>query len=291
MPRQTGTTGLRALRRRLLPESLQGKPLRRIQREVYQRIYRYPHRNLLAIGQPKSGSTWLYRMMGEIPGYVAHAPKGISIASRHHLRREHLTPPPAGYTVSKTHTPPTEENRAIIHEAGRPYVVLIRDPRDLVVSWAYYVALPWRDKVRYEAARSMGVPERIDYYLNEALDETLAWSLGWMRTIDPRLGLLIRYEDMLADTFAVMRQVFDHFEVGLSDERMHDIVAQHSFERATGRKPGEADSGSFNRKGVAGDWKNHFTPEQCELFKRVAGGRLIELGYANDDAWTSGGQT
>lgn len=39
------------------------------------------------------------------------------------------------------------------------------------------------------------------------------------------------------------------------------------------------------RKGIIGDWKNHFTEEHKELFKKIAGQLLIEEGYEKDLKW------
>ena len=270
---------------RTRPPLFRGKPLRRIQREIFQRVYRYPHRNLLAVGQPKSGSTWLYRMMKMIPGYLPHAPYGINMDNLHQLHSGHLTPPPAGYTVSKVHSRANEQNLALIHEANRPYTVLIRDPRDILVSWAHYVALPTRGRVRWEEARDMPVHQRIDFYIENQLPDTLAWALDWKRNVHPQLGLFIRYEDMLADTLGVMRRVFDHYEVGLADDKVQQIVQANTFQKTTGRRPGEAKADNFNRKGIAGDWVNFFSDLQKDAFKRIAQPALVELGYETTDDW------
>ena len=45
------------------------------------------------------------------------------------------------------------------------------------------------------------------------------------------------------------------------------------------RERGEEVQGSFFRKGKAGDWKNHFTPEQAAAYKRVAGDWFERHGY------------
>ena len=52
----------------------------------------------------------------------------------------------------------------------------------------------------------------------------------------------------------------------------------------TKRNPGE-EAKSFIRKGIAGDWKNKFSPEACEMFNKYAGGALIKVGYEKDDSW------
>jgi hypothetical protein len=45
------------------------------------------------------------------------------------------------------------------------------------------------------------------------------------------------------------------------------------------RPQGEEDSASFFRKGVAGDWRSVFTARDREIYKEMAGDRLIEMGY------------
>jgi len=38
------------------------------------------------------------------------------------------------------------------------------------------------------------------------------------------------------------------------------------------------------RRGVIGDWQNHFTDEHRVAFTEVAGRQLVELGYEADPA-------
>lgn len=278
-----------------MPVALQGKPIRYIQRTINQRLYDYPHRNLLIIGQPKSGSTWLFRMVKEVPGYLQFVPSNIKLTNLHELRREDFIPAPVGYTVTKTHTSATPDNLRIIHDTNRPFTVLMRDPRDLAVSWAYYVGLPYRDEWSWPDAVKLSIPERITFYIENVLPRTSRWPLDWRDAVasgppHPGIpgrtqGLFLRYEDMLADCHAVMRRVFEHYQVSLTDEQVNAICARHSFKSATGREPGQQDSQSFNRKGISGDWRNHFSPAQIDAFKRVAGKQLIELGYATDLNW------
>lgn len=276
---------IRQLRpRRWTPRALRGKPLRRLQRELCQRLYRYPHRNLLAMAQAKSGSTWLFRMLCEVPGYLPWSPPTVKTWTDHHLRLQDFSPPPAGYTVTKTHTPPTADNVQVVHALNRPYVTLIRDVRDLAVSWAYYVANK-RDCRYHRQAAPLNIDQRLRFYIEHVAPKWIDWAMGWREALHPQLGLMIRYEDMLEDCFGVMRRVFAHYKVGLTDERVRAIVEKHRFERVTGRRPGEADPKAFNRKGVAGDWRNHFRREHITAMKRVAGEALIALGYERDEAW------
>jgi hypothetical protein len=58
--------------------------------------------------------------------------------------------------------------------------------------------------------------------------------------------------------------------------------------KAGGRTKGSEDVSSHYRKGVAGDWIAHFTPEHADYFIRTFGDVLIELGYEPDHAWAEG---
>ncbi len=263
---------------------IRGKPLRRLQRVFNQRRFHYPHRCLLVVGQPKSGTTWLTRLLCEVPGYVRWTPPSIKIDS-HHFQPGDLTPPPAGYTVIKCHAPPTEENVRLIHESGHPYVLSIRDPRDLTVSWAYYVGLPGRDKWANPEAVALDIPQRIDFYIERVLPRMVDWAQGWRSNRNAQQGLLIRYEDMLADAEGCLANLYRHCGLEQAPEWVRKTVERHSFRKQTGRDPGQGDSAQFNRKGIAGDWRNHFTDEQKVAFKAVAGQALIGLGYESGVDW------
>lgn len=45
------------------------------------------------------------------------------------------------------------------------------------------------------------------------------------------------------------------------------------------------DDGGWFRKGIVGDWQNHFTKEMKDYFKDQTGDLLIEAGYATDMDW------
>lgn len=75
----------------------------------------------------------------------------------------------------------------------------------------------------------------------------------------------------------------------IDDSSLKQSIALSSFEKRTSGKLRRGDQGkvfvSGCRKGVTGDWKNHFTPLLKKRFKEIAGGALIRLGYEKDDSW------
>jgi hypothetical protein len=63
-------------------------------------------------------------------------------------------------------------------------------------------------------------------------------------------------------------------------------IFQNRFSKITqGRNYGEEDVRSHYRKGVSGDWVNHFSPEHCRIFKEKYNDVLIKLGYEKSANW------
>ena len=265
-------------RPRRTPAALRGKPLRRVQREVLYRLHDWPHRNLLVIAQPKSGSTWLWRMLLETPGYFRWSPRSLQRhtlkqAWFHDLDADEMSRPPAGYSVSKSHTFPTSANIELLERLARPYVVLQRDPRDLAVSWAHFV------KERPENAfhadvEGMDVRARIGFYIDTLLDRMLDWAVGW-QACESALALRTSYEAMRADTHGEMRRITEHLGLRLSGVRLQKMIEKHTFEKTKARAGGDG----FFREGAAGDWGQHFDEGLLARFDAVDRGRSVALGY------------
>lgn len=74
----------------------------------------------------------------------------------------------------------------------------------------------------------------------------------------------------------------------VSGEMLLGRVFDHRFESKTGgREKGASDPQSHYRKGKAGDWANHFTPDHVAAFKRKFGDLVVNLGYENSNDWES----
>lgn len=96
----------------------------------------------------------------------------------------------------------------------------------------------------------------------------------------PGRHFAIRYESLLDDAEGEMSRLFQWFGCDASEATVSKVVAQNAFSVASGgRRAGEADPRSFLRKGIAGDWKNHFDEESNKLYCEVAGEALIAAGY------------
>jgi hypothetical protein len=96
----------------------------------------------------------------------------------------------------------------------------------------------------------------------------------------------VRYEDLLERPNEEVQRLLGFLGVDADERLVEHCVSSASFEKLSrGRERGQEDPSSFYRKGVAGDWKNHFTEEDRRVFKEEAGELLIRLGYEDDLDW------
>jgi len=74
-------------------------------------------------------------------------------------------------------------------------------------------------------------------------------------------------------------------ELGRRTALLHRIIDRHSFERRTGRRPGDVNPYSHRRKGIAADWRNYFDRELGAEFEASFPGLLVDLRFEKTRCW------
>ena len=98
----------------------------------------------------------------------------------------------------------------------------------------------------------------------------------------------VSYEQLREDCSGALARIIPrHISGDLNQARINEVVERFSFAKMTGRKPGAQDASSFMRKGVVGDWQNHFDKDAAIAFDRHAGQLLVQLGYEADRQWVN----
>ena len=167
-------------------------------------------------------------------------------------------------------------------------IVMLRDFRDTLVSLAYH-------RKRYTRTWE-GIFSTSEE--TELAETFIKGALSGFEKIDdikiyfeyaglyPGQVKIVRYEDLKIDTGSVLKKVCSFLEVDTDESLINECVEINTFERHSGgRKAGIEDTDTFFRKGIVGDWKNHFSPANVETFKRYGGESLILAGYEKDNNW------
>jgi hypothetical protein len=96
----------------------------------------------------------------------------------------------------------------------------------------------------------------------------------------------LSYESLRRDPVPTLKGALERFlDEPVDEARLQKSVDRYEFKRVSGREAGSEDRKAFTRKGVAGDWINHFSREAAEIFDHFAGQTLIDLGYEADHSW------
>lgn len=268
---------------------LQARACRRGYREFGDR---YPNPVLFVAGLPKSGTTWLERMLSSFPGFhdllipdVAAHELRTGGSHDYELPEDMFDRFDRMLVLTKMHVHGSPHNVEVLRKAGVPYVVLFRDLRDVAVSNFYYVRnTPWHPE--HPVYQSRSLEEGLELFAQRTLPAYAAWVRSWHANRDPGRSLEVRYEQMLADPAGTLGSVASHVGLPADEAEIARIVEANSFGRlAAGRSRGQSDDRSFFRKGVAGDWVNQFTPRLRSVYKDVIGDFLVEFGYERDLSW------
>lgn len=234
---------------------------------------------------PKSGGTWLSRMVGD-----------------------YLEVPFPRHTLLPHTFPSIVQNHWRHHPRLNRVFYLYRDGRDVMVS-SYYHRLriarhsdrPARAYVGRTYEKLFGTnydPEDIVRHLPRFIEYEFAnpgrgSALNWRDHVDDwvqpgredRIAFL-SYEELSRDCATTLAGAIRQITGEEPDPwRVETAVEKFSMGRHAGRQPGEADATKHIRKGVVGDWQNHFSREAAEVFDQLAGETLVRLGYEDDRGW------
>ncbi len=153
-------------------------------------------------------------------------------------------------------------------------IFLVRDPRDVVASTLHVTFLRETPSTpRWQKAEKQTddfVREEAEFYLGSISVTRQAYEAHEGRKV------LVRYEDLKADTLGTMKRVYSTLEIPVDEGELAKAVEKRSWENIPEDRKGE---GTARRRGASGGWREDLTPEQAEIVGRVTA-PLLEEFYA-----------
>lgn len=230
--------------------------------------------NIVVVGYPKSGNTWLSRLLAEAvrcpvrgfwgnPGLDDVAIEGLDRASPHDLYKAH-------------HPLRRLREIGVVHHL----VSIVRDPRDVACSGAHYFPVK-----RYNEAHGTAVDP------HEAMVRTVVaggcyahCGIPWSDHVEQYLDhadCIVKYENLLLDGAGELRRVLDTLGIPRTDDEIREAIERQSFARVRERDASSADARRLRhlRKGIAGSFASELSREQCDRIVAACIGPMRRLEY------------
>lgn len=180
------------------------------------------------------------------------------------------------------HTP--EREQALINSTIKS-LFLVRDPRDIALSNAFYLMRNEKHPYHSPFAKVKSEKEAIELSILGAqevglppIEVVFNGFLGWTKSN----ALKVRFEDLVGHAGGgdprtqerTLKKIYQHLELETSDQQVKDLASK-TF----------SDVSPTFRKGSIGGWSNHFDDRTKELFKEKTGDLLLHYGYEESSDW------
>ncbi|KAL2103366.1 hypothetical protein ACEWY4_000234 [Coilia grayii] len=233
--------------------------------------------DVIAITYPKSGTVWMQEILSLILS-------GGDFTTVHTIpnwyRAPWLNSVPAALVLENKPSPRAMVCHMPYHlmppsffsSQAKVVIYLARNPKDVLVSSFYF----------HQMANFLDDPGTFDEFLEKFLagevfygkwtDHVKSWRNN---DLGDRI-LFVTYEEMIKDLRGVLKRFLDFLGREMTEESMDQVVSHCTFSQMKNnamsnlsmvpRDVMDHEKSSFLRKGIVGDWKNHFSPDQEKKF-------------------------
>lgn len=256
------------------------------------------NKNIVICGYPKSGTTWLTRLVGEMLDCPVTGSWGFSNDFLTAEGEERISE----YRCFKSHHVYEEllNSNNDIHRV----IYIYRDPRDVVISGAHhFIFIPdifkkilgalvksdyWRFWIQSKLNLLVPLRKRKNLMTDLVLGNRrikLKWlDLSWSDHINEFRNkdvLIIKYEDLVKSRYEIIKDIMVYLGKDTAHERIEELCNYSSFE--TMKKGFEEREDYFNqrlmRSGKSDQWKSDLPKKLAEKITLANESLLKELGY------------
>jgi hypothetical protein len=252
---------------------------------------REPEYNVIVVGYPRSGNTWLSRLLGDVLDspvtgiYNAKplAEEGLDRHGKYVVRQLHLHPVWA--ECEKAFISGTEF--CVEKRTKEKIICIVRDPRDVCVSVMHYWDLETIEEA-YEAMTEGAPPMKGAGTWNSFITDWIKVSM-FLRAKGQQRIPWVRYEDLKKSPQSVLTLLLkklDLFEYDYdvrikgASERQEFKARQAEIKTSPHRfNYGKTIQLKSMRKGIVGDWRNFFSEELAQMAEGRWGNLMEEFYY------------
>lgn len=177
-----------------------------------------------------------------------------------------------------------ETFQGMVGDPSYRFIYLHRDPRDAAVSWAH-------DFQHREFFGDMPFSQILEHVVTHVIPQPVKSAAEWIKAD----CMVITFLQVKGDIRKLIRGILDYVgyfdannEHVLTDEEIELVIEKYSFESMTGRARGEDGpllrTGYMLRKGISGEWRQHFDSSLIRRCNEIMGQEILALGYDLSEA-------
>jgi len=176
-------------------------------------------------------------------------------------------------------------------EITKGVVYIIRNPLDVLVSFAYHSAKPVEKMIKTLNNSDFAFCSQNDKLQNQLRQNLGSWSnhvKSWTEQKNIPVHV-IRYEDMIQNTFESFKNAIHFIGLNRIDSEIQEALRKSDFsiladqERKDGFKEKMIKSKLFFRKGEIGDWRNYLDQKTIEEIISNHNSVMKKYGYIDNN--------
>ncbi|MEZ4722591.1 MAG: sulfotransferase domain-containing protein [Flavobacteriales bacterium] len=254
--------------------------------------------NVVIAGYPKSGTHWVSWLVAEMLGAhkVMHLPIELGESIGPGTISEKSEPLANCF---KTHLTCDQIEDCFDKNQTVKILHVVRDPRDIVVSGAYYFSFKksWIERIvnnkLFRSMQSNGnfksfiEPSTSSYKKTRMLNAVVngdpnvsEWlGVSWKEYTNSFINsdvLQVRYEDLMQTPQETCKIICDFLSINVSDDQIRNAITNQSFEQKTQRN-----WGGYNiiRNAQVGSWKGELNKPSLDKIQLSMKNEMHQLGY------------